>query len=254
MIIHSYDPLTRPIISPGDFYPAGRFGSVCLILFSVQLYRILLEQSECRQVGFIGACNGRKPIWKTEYEGRTLLFYLSAVGSCGAGTDLTEVAHQTGARRFVMFGSAGDLDPAATAGRFVLPSSAYRDEGMSYHYAPPADYIEVPGHRFLARLFDEWRIPYVTGPVWTTDAVYRETAGQLKARREEGCLAVEMEVAGVQAVCDFYGYELFDFLQTGDVLSEDEYDPSGLHGANHDRPKLFLALRIARELAERDED
>lgn len=29
--------------------------------------------------------------------------------------------------------------------------------------------------------------------------------------------AVPMELAGVQSVCDFYGFDLYDFLVTGDV-------------------------------------
>lgn len=60
--------------------------------------------------------------------------------------------------------------------------------------------------------------------LWTTDAIYRETKAKLEARKNEGCLAVEMELAGVQAVCDFYGWDLYDFLVTGDVLDQAVYD------------------------------
>ena len=52
--------------------------------------------------------------------------------------------------------------------------------------------------------------------------------------KEEGCIAVEMELAGVQALCDFYGLTLYDFLEAGDVLSDSSYDINGLHAANHD--------------------
>ena len=253
MIIDSYDPVTRSVVDPGDFYPKGFVSSVCLIIFSEKLFQYMREHFDCEPVGMIGACNGRKQIWKTQYEGRTLVFYLSAIGSCGAGNDLIETAHQTGARSFVMFGSAGNLSPEKTEGRYVLPTSAYRDEGLSYHYAPPADYIETPGHCLLERLFDEWKVPYVSGPIWTTDAIYRETVGHLSARQADGCLAVDMEVSGVQAVCNFHGYKLYDFLQVGDVLSEDEHDVSGLHDANHDLDKLHLALRIAKQLLQEEE-
>ena len=250
MITYSYDPVTRPVVSPDDFYPEGEVSRVCLIIFSEELFKYMREHFACEPVGMIGACNGRKQIWKTEYEGRMLVFYLSAIGSCGAGNDLIETAHQTGARKFVMFGSAGNLAPEKTEGKYVIPTAAYRDEGLSYHYAPPSDYIETPGHGLLEKLFDEWNVPYVSGPVWTTDAIYRETVGHLKARQADGCLAVDMEISGVQAVCDFHGYELYDFLQVGDVLSEDSHDVEALHGANNDLPKLFLALRIAGTLAD----
>ena len=57
---------------------------------------------------------------------------------------------------------------------------------------------------------------------------------------------MEMELAGVQAICDFYGFELYDFLVAGDVLIEGNYETDGLSAANHDLDKLFLALQIAK--------
>ena len=94
----------------------------------------------------------------------------------------------------------------------------------------------------------ELNIPFTEGRVWTTDAFLRETVGLYQKRKAEGCIAVEMEVAGVQAVCDFYGFELYDFLATGDVLSEESYDAEGLIDANNNINKFHLALEIARRL------
>ena len=73
----------------------------------------------------------------------------------------------------------------------------------------------------------------------------RETKGLVAKRKSEGCIAVEMEVAGVQAVCDFYGLELYDFLEAGDVLEASGYEVEGLHNANHNLGKLSIALEIA---------
>ena len=114
-----------------------------------------------------------------------------------------------------MFGSAGSLNKEKTQGRFAIPTEAYRDEGISYHYAPPSDYIKIKNHEKLADVFNELHIPYVKGKVWTTDAFLRETAGQVAMRQEEGCIAVDMELASMQSVCDFYGFDLYDFLVTG---------------------------------------
>ena len=76
----------------------------------------------------------------------------------------------------------------------------------------------------------------------------RETVGLVQKRRLEGCLAVEMELAGVEAVCDFYGLELFDFLEAGDVLEESNYDIKDLPSANHNLGKLMIALEIAKRI------
>ena len=67
-------------------------------------------------------------------------------------------------------------------------------------------------------------------------------------RKREGCLAVEMELAGVEAVCDFYGLELFGFLEAGDVLEESNYDVRDLPAANHNLGKLSVALEIAKRI------
>lgn len=86
------------------------------------------------------------------------------------------------------------------------------------------------------------------GRIWTTDGIYRETRNRVRAVQAEGCIAVEMEVAGVQAVCDFHGFELYDFLVTGDVLDAPEYRIADLHGANHDLDKLWIGLEIAKRI------
>ena len=151
----------------------------------------------------------------------------------------------TGADKFIMFGSAGSLDSTATNGKFVIPTASYREEGLSYHYAAPTDYIEIKNSKIVKAIFDELNLPSVTGKVWTTDAIYRETNDKLEARKNEGCLAVEMELAGVQAVCDFYTWDLYDFLVTGDVLDQAVYDVSGLANANHNMDKLYIAIEIA---------
>ena len=73
----------------------------------------------------------------------------------------------------------------------------------------------------------------------------RETKGLVAKRKGEGCIAVEMELAGVQAICDFYGLELYDFLEAGDVLRDSGYEFEGLYDANHNVGKALIALEAA---------
>lgn len=245
MIIHSFDPHSPAIISPADLCPAGRFFDTCIITYSWMIRDHVLSALPWTQVAEMRACNGIDPIYALTWQGRTFGFYLSRVGAACAGSDVIECAHLTGAKKFVMFGSAGSLNRAATAGKYVIPTEAYRDEGMSYHYAAPADYIAIPGAERVAKIFDEIGAPYILGRTWSTDAFYRETRSQAEARIREGCLAVDMELAGVQAVCDFHGFSLYDFLMVGDVLDGPAYDPAALSEANHDLDKFYLALEIA---------
>lgn len=249
MITDSFDPKTEPIISPGAFYGEQKhICDTCIVIFSKVIYENVLNSFPCEKIAEIHACNGDFPIYSFTYRGKKITFYLSWVGSTAAATDVIETNWLTGATKFVMFGSAGSLNRRETEGKYVVPTAAYRDEGMSYHYAPPADYIEIPGAERVAEVFDAMKVPYVKGKVWTTDAIYRETRGQMEKRAAEGCIAVDMELAGVQAVCSYHGFELYNFLMTGDVLDQPEYDHAGLYNANHSLDKFDLALEIALRL------
>lgn len=249
MITDSFDLKTRPLTAPEYFYgERGHFADICFIIFSREVHAHLLASFECEKIGEIRCCSGYIPIYKFNLDGREVAFYLTFIGSALASQCCIESSWITGAEKFVMFGSAGSLSKDLTANKYVIPVEAYRDEGMSYHYAPPADYIKVKNHGRVAEIFDELNVPYIEGRVWTTDAPFRETVGQTALRRNDGCIAVEMEVAGVQAVCDFHGFELYDFLETGDVLFEDSYSHEGLHEANHNLRKLYVALEIAKRI------
>ena len=249
MIIHDYDAQTEPLVRLEAFYgPKKRLADKCLILFSKEIHDHLVETLDCMEVGRIGACNGSMPIYRFELEGETVVFYLSAIGSALASSFCYEVHWQTGAARFVMFGSCGSLDGEKTRGRYIVPTAAYRGEGASYYYAPPADYIAIKNAPRVAAVLRELGAPCVEGRVWTTDSMLRETVGLVRRRKAEGCIAVEMELAGVQALCDFYGLELYDFLEAGDVLEESGYDAEGLDSANHHLGKLSLALEILKRI------
>ena len=248
MITHSFDE-SEPLIGPGAFYgPQGQLCDVCVLTFSHVILSEMKRLLPLRQIAAVGGVDGEKPIWLLEHGGRRIGVFLCGIGSALAGTNVIVLNWITGAGKFILFGSAGSLNRAATEGKYVIPTEAYRDEGMSYHYAPPADYIKIKNADRLAEIFSELGLPYVKGRVWTTDAFYRETRAQVAARQAEGCIAVEMELAGVQAVCGFHGFELWDFLVTGDVLDAPSYEFHGLSAANHDLDKLWIALELAKRI------
>ncbi len=249
MIIHDFDAATEPIVHLEAFYgPPKHLVDKCLILFSREIHSYLLRTYDCTVIGRVGACNGNVDIFSFRLDGEPVAFYLSAIGSALASGFCYEVHWQTGATKFIMFGSCGSLDGERTRGRYIVPTASYRGEGASYYYAPPADYIDITNADKVAAIFDALGAPYVRGRVWTTDSMLRETEGLVRRRRGEGCIAVEMELAGVQALCDFYGLTLYDFLEAGDVLAESGYDAAGLPDANHDLGKLHLALEIAKRV------
>ena len=213
MITESYSEERESLFSPGAFLGERKY--ICdtaIVTFSGKIFQAVIDRS---------------------------------IGACLAGTEIIEMEWQTGVQSLIIFGSCGALDSKATNGKYIVPTQAYRDEGMSYHYAPPSDYMDIKNADRLARILEQLRLPFVKGRIWTTDAPYRETKTAVEKRKSDGCIAVEMELAGVQAVCDFHGLELYSFLMTGDVLDGEEYELEGLSEANHCLDNFRIAVKIA---------
>lgn len=248
MITDAFDN-SEVLFGPKNFYGEQKhLCDKCIIVFSEQIFAYMLETYTYEEAGIIRCCNGITKVYVFEINGMKIAGYLSHIGSAMAGGDVIDVNWLTGSNKFIMFGSAGSLDSNATDGKFVIPTESYREEGLSYNYVEPSDYIEIRNSKVVKKTFDELKLPNVSGKVWTTDAIYRETKAKLEARKSEGCIAVEMELAGVQAVCDYYGWNLYDFLVTGDVLDKAVYDISGLANANHNMDKLYIAIEIAKRI------
>ena len=246
MITDSFDLNSDAIISPKSFF--GEKAKICdiaIATFSREIYSAVLKHFPNEQIGEMKAANRIKPVHLLTANNQKIAFYLSELGAAFSSTNIIEVSWLTGAEKFIVFGSAGSLNKEKTAGKYVIPFEAYRDEGMSYHYAPPEDYIKIKNAETMVSIFKALDLPYVKGRVWSTDAIYRETRNLVEERKSEGCIAVEMELGGMQAVCDFYNIELYDFLVTGDIVDQPDYIPQGLHDANHNFDKFYVALKVA---------
>ncbi|MBQ8110283.1 MAG: nucleoside phosphorylase [Clostridia bacterium] len=149
-----------------------------------------------------------------------------------------------GVRRVVTAGSCGALiDLPENA--FVLPRRALRDEGTSYHYMPPARWIELESgmRRHIAQCMSEQGYDYVECDTWTTDAIFRETVDSIRRYRAEGCGVVDMECAALAACAEFRGIDFGQFLYTADTLANaDAYDARGW-GEGSLVPALKLCLK-----------
>ena len=184
--------------------------------------------------------HGVHPFWELEWEGRRFGIFHPGVGAPLAAGFLEE-AIAKGCRSFVACGGAGALLPELTLGHLVVPTSAVRDEGTSYHYLPPGRQVGAsePAVAAIRATLDAHDIPYVTGPTWTTDGIYRETRERMRRRRDEGCLTVEMEAAALFAVAAFRGVTIGQVLYAGDDLSGDAWDERGWLGHAEGRERLF---------------
>jgi uridine phosphorylase len=184
---------------------------------------------------------GRNPIYVIErQDGRRFAALHPGVGAPLAAGFLEE-AIALGCRKFIACGGAGVLNADLAVGHVVVPTSAVRDEGTSYHYLLPGREV-APSPEGLAAVeaaLDAHGVPYVKGKTWTTDALYRETPAKVALRRDEGCLTVEMEAAAFFAVAQFRGVTFAQLLYSGDDLSGAEWDSRDWVNHATVREKLF---------------
>lgn len=252
MITDAFDAHSPEYILPHMIHPSReKVCDKCVITFSRDVVENIPEVFPCEKIAEINSVNGGFPVYLIEYKGIKAAFYLSMIGASSAASCLEEAHFITGAQQFIMFGSCGSLCRGITAGKIVVPSFAYRDEGCSYHYAPASDTIAIPGSGKVAQFFKQAAIPHTVGGTWTTDGIYRETHDNVKKRKAAGCIVVEMECAALQAVCQYRGMEFYPFLYSGDLLDAQEWDVRILGSDNeydHQMRNFCFALDLAMTL------
>ena len=246
-ILDAYDE-EKEILSPAEMVrPVEGMPSVALVTFKEQILRLARRIEGACPLCTLSA-GFELPVLRVPFGGSFFAVYQTLIGAASSAALMEEMAAR-GVRKFVFFGSCGALAPLP-GGHVIVPTAAYRDEGVSYHYAPPGDYIEVPTAGRLAGILESLGVPFIAGKVWTTDAFYRETRRKADARRREGCVAVEMECAALTAVARFRGFEVYQFLYTEDSLAGESWD-RGLMGRvpeSAHESYLNLALSVAARL------
>ena len=244
MIIDSFDDKSEAIINPPQVESKFKC-DVCLITFSNKIEDYVKTNFNLKQVGTFSCVNGEFPIYGFEYENKIICIYKTPVGACASVGMIEDVANMIDTKKFLVFGSAGILNKDACFNKVIVPTYAYRDEGTSYHYTKPQDYIKIKNSNIVVKFLTKHNIPYIEGKIWTTDAFYRETKNNYQKRKDDGCIAVDMECSAMQAVCDFRNLDLFYFVLGGDLLDSPKWDKNDLKKANHNFDNFNIALHLA---------
>jgi len=254
MITDTFDNSTEEIIKVRRNESAKKV-DVCILTFSHEILQYVLENYDCVKIGDLYSSNGSNPVYGFTCDGMEFAVYMSYVGASACVADMEDTLSLIATDKYVVFGGSGCLDKEIARGRVMVPAAAYRDEGTSYHYAPPSDYITVRNSDTVAAFMEQAGLPYVLGKTWTTDAVFRETRGNFEKRKSEGCISVEMECAAVQAMCDFRGLNVYFFFTSGDLLDAPKWDArkkkNQVKGTQHDPGHFDIALELACYIAGR---
>ncbi len=133
-----------------------------------------------------------------------------------------------GVSRVVFLGWCGAVSSLLKTGDLLLATGGFVDEGTSPNYLD-AGKSPVPADPDLTRGLQQTLmaagISFHQGPVWSTDAIYRETPSRLKHFRSLGALGVEMELSALFAVGLFRKIAVASLQVVSDELEEAAWRP-----------------------------
>ena len=132
-----------------------------------------------------------------------------------------------GARRFLFLGWCGAISKLVKTGDLIIPTAAVIGEGTSPYYQPDAEQSRPSPEMVtnIKALLSESDLVFHEGPIWTTDAVYRETRQQIQRLQRQGILAVEMETSAVFTVAKYRSVKAAAVLVVSDELSGKDWKP-----------------------------
>lgn len=252
MIIRSQYPVCEhdtdrnPIIKPTDFLTKS-LPEKCVITFFRKELNEFTEENKLPIIGYLHSEVLDIPIYAYSDSIAITMPFCTAPGAAATVEEL----HAMGCEKFIICGGAGAVKRDSSLGEIIVPTSAVRDEGTSYHYIAPSREIEC--HKAAADAvlsgLERLGIPHTTGKTWTTDAMYRETPEMIELRRSEGCITVEMEAAAFFAVSKYYDIPLAQLLYAGDDVSGEKWDTRNWNRQKSVRSNLIsLSIRLIEEL------
>jgi uridine phosphorylase len=245
-----FDHTIPAIIEPSQVVQDISAPEVCVFCFFGDVIEDLQKQGRLRKISSHRWEDLDRPLYEMGVEGKRVGVFQPGVGAPLAAALMEEVI-ASGCRKIVACGGAGVLDEKIAVGTILIPTTAVRDEGTSFHYLPPGREIEADHEvvEVMEQVLREKGIEYSKVKTWTTDAPYRETPEKIKLRKAEGCLTVEMETAAFFAVAHFRGVPFGQILYGGDDVSGNSWDRRDWHNRLEVRQNLFwLAVDICLNL------
>lgn len=133
-----------------------------------------------------------------------------------------------GVEKILFIGWCGAVSRRVKAGDIIVPDSAMVDEGTSGHYCDPSCRVALPARQLMhqTRLaLQHHNAVFHDGPVWSTDAIFRETIEKVKHYQAQGALAVEMELSAIFTVAAFRQIDAAGILVVSDEVSDYQWRP-----------------------------
>lgn len=240
--ILEFDSEQTAVINPTHEKLDLKLPKKCVFAFLGEYITEYANKTETVKVSEFLSMTKRYPVYITKYKGEEITLCEAPVGSA-ASVQILDWLIGYGVREIISAGSCGALEKFAE-GTFLVPHKALRDEGTSYHYAPPSRYMEISerARKAIKETVIQHGMKYQEVITWSTDGFFRETKEKVAYRKSEGCSVVEMECSALAACATFRGATWGMIFYTADSLVDaDKYDERNW-GGNAYEYALILCL------------
>jgi len=224
--ILEFDTEQTAVINPTHEEIDLKLPKKCVFAFLGEYIDEYANKTDTRRVSEFVSATKLYPIYVMKYKGEEIVLCQAPVGAAPAAQILDWLIGY-GVRKIISAGSCGALEKKLPESTFLVPCRALRDEGTSYHYAPPSRFMEISerARKAIEETVHEHGMKYREVTTWSTDGFYRETKEKVAYRKSEGCAVVEMECSALAAVAAFRGATFGMILYTADSLADvDKYD------------------------------
>ena len=130
------------------------FPKICVSTFSENIIQKFASLDGTKKIAELYTANGSIPVYKIKYKDANtdIAFYMSRVGAPACVVGFEEVVAM-GAGKICSFCSCGVLDDEKVKDKIIIPTSAVRDEGTSYHYIAPS--AEVNANEYSVQILED---------------------------------------------------------------------------------------------------
>jgi purine-nucleoside phosphorylase len=187
-----------------------------------------------------------------EVRGRSVGF--ACVYGASMASEIVHIFGVLGTRAVIQVGNCGALADDFGAGDMFVAERAYCGEGAARYYKPGAEWVAASANLLRSRTLSalgtgECR----TGAIYTTAALFAESAEDVDRWFREGFAAVDMETAATYAVAESFGMDRVAILYGFDnprrrehlLLNDAEKDAKR---ATANDQLIRLALDLAAEI------
>jgi len=240
--ILEFDTEQTAVLNPDHEKLGMNLPRKCVFAFLGPYIEEYADKTHARQVSTFVSATKNYPIYITRHKGEEIVLCQAPFGAAPAA-QLLDWLIGYGVREVISAGSCGALEefPEST---FLVPGRALRDEGTSYHYAPPSRFMEISetARQAIEETILEHGMNYREVTTWSTDGFFRETKEKVAYRKSEGCAVVEMECSALAACSTFRGATWGMILYTADTLADDDKYDERNWGGNAYEYALRLCL------------